>query len=654
MGDVVSSIFFFIFHFTAVSPGLVFAWVQFRTGKIENPAAALVLGYAVGYAFEILILTLFMYLNFPVWIPSLIGVLSWTALLIGRKSGGRTAFSPGDNRVGYLFGLAGVLLTVIVLSRVGRIEDGYHIYTTLFVNDYFNHMAVPAALAKQVPPTNIYYNGPTAHYYWFFHIVPAAFHRLTGLNSDIRLILGILASCNIIMLFAALQQLLTASKVSRRAVNWTLALVFIGYSYMDLFIIGRAFGNMIGITDLIPATGKFWPKIEAFSGLSHSYVRDFFVEPHAVAATLLGIGTILVYLGALGKRSRLIDGALIGLLALTCFGCDSFMGTIVVLWLIVVNLLDLIRHRDWNGKLKLVAGVGIIAIAGYFFVFGLHMIGGQGGMLSFQPMLAVIATLPFYLALDYGPLFLFGLAGWWRVWRERLSFPTVHLWILAGIALLFGLFIRHAVEPDILLRKSGKPLQLALLVGAAVLLEKVLKKKGRGRKIVIVMLIFSAPTLLLDLQAFGGFFGSRGLENRIAATDYTALRWVRKNTEPNAVVQGTPGYPGDYLYDINPVPALAEQPVGVGTFMLAALWGVGNGPAIDRIKQVEEMFNADSILQVVPVLDSLNIGYLYLGPKETERYILRPELFTANDSLFEKVYDFDSVTILRYRGSTKH
>jgi hypothetical protein len=643
----------FAFYFGAlVSPGLVIAIHMLRRGVISGSINTLLFGYVLGYATAILTQTMMLHLHLSPWIAPALFPLSWLTLLIkptmySRSLDARAVWA--ENRFAWLCGLAAVTITILVLSRVGRLDGTDHVFTTLYVNDYFNHLAVSAELAKNVPPTNIYYQGGAAHYYWFFHVIPGSFHHLTGLNDNLGNSLGWLVCFNILAVFGLLWRLLLATGVSRTAAKAGLIMILLAYSYIDLFIIGRALGNAIGIVNLVPQLESIWPRIEQFSGLSHSYMRDFFVEPHAVSSMVFAIMAILIQTEAIGKFSPFWKGVFLGILVLCSFGCESFMGTILALWITVDTTLSLLRSQDKRSYLALIGGVVIVACVGTLYVFGMDMIGNQGGMLSFHPMKGVIATLPFYLTLDYGPLFLLGVAGWWLIWRKKINFPAKRIWLMAVIALGFGLFIQHAVERDILLRKSGKPLQLALLIGAVVLLDHALNKRGWAKKVAIMLMILAMPTVVFDIQAFGGFFGSRGLENRIDRTEIRALRWIHKHTDMNAVVQGAPGYHGDYKYDINPIPALAERPVAVGTDMLAALWGGGEGPAMERIREVEGMFDADSVQQVKSVMNKLNIDYLYLGPHEKKGFDLKPELFVDNDSLFEVVYDEGPVTILRYK-----
>jgi len=643
---------FAVYLLAVVSPGWALCRAMKSRDWFEDRAESLAFGYGIGLGWAILasVLTRWVHLP-PVVLPILSIGLAWyvSRALRQRRShkraGWRVFFQ--ENRAAVMLGLIAVVLTAIVILRVGRIEDGQHVYTTLFVNDYFNHMAVTAEVAKNVPPTNIYFHGPTAHYYWFFHAVPAAYYQLCGLLPEVLHLLLILDSLNILFVFLALSVLLRKLRVSRRTVGATLGLVLLCYSYIDLFIIGRAIGNWIGITNMVPALSDHWEKIQAFSGLSHSYMRDFWVEPHAVAGLIFAALT-LVMQRAPGKRvPDFVRGLLIGLFVLCAFGCDSFLGAILAAWVGLDTTLDYFYRKDERPRLLIQAGgVGVMAVIGLAYVLGLGMIGGQGGMLRVTPFVGVIATLPFYLTLDYGPIFLLGVAGWWLLWRGKAETANPRfdrVWLLGMLALAAGLFLQHAVEYDIVLRKSGKPLQLALLIGCAVCIERLWHARLRTRAIAIV--------IALDLQAFGGFAGARGLQNRIPDSEVRALRWIRRNTDKNGVVQGIPGYQGEYLYEINPIPALAQRPVAVGTYMLAALWGVGGGPANERRAEIDAMFETTSIDTLTATLDEYNIRYLYLGPQERQAYDLHPEMLWANQRLFAVEWDEDSVMILRYKGS---
>jgi len=114
-------------------------------------------------------------------------------------------------------------------------------------------------------------------------------------------------------------------------------------------------------------------------------------------------------------------------------------------------------------------------------------------------------------------------------------------------------------------------------------------------------------------------------------------------------VQGQPGYQGEYLYEFNPIPPLAERPVAVGTYMMSALWGVGGSAALERIHTVDSLFQTESPDIAAIIMDSFDIDYLYIGPREHRAYRLHPECLWKNTTMFETVYHEDSVMIIRYR-----
>ncbi|MFH1688198.1 MAG: hypothetical protein ABIE70_11845 [bacterium] len=652
MTDLFLTFGFLVFHLVNVLPGIAAATALSKRGWLAGPGNTLVTGYALGYAWEILTGILFMSREIPVWSLPIVSVL--LALLIWRtnrenqdRSSLGLAFLSDHKWVWLLAGIA-IALTMLVILRVGRVDGEYHVFTTLFVNDYFNHMAVTAELAKNVPPTNIYYHGPTAHYYWFFHSVPAMFHRLVGLQTNIRHLLLTIDMVNIVAFFLALSVVLKESGVSRRGAIVALCLVLIGYSYIDVFVLGREFGNLIGITRLLPALVPVWAKLEGFSGLSHSYIRDFWVEPHGVASMVFVFAATALYLSKTKKMPGLAKGLMVGSFVLCAFGCDSFLGFILALWIGTMTAIKL-AHAKFSdrGQWQFVGGIGVIAVLGIGYVLGFNMIGGQSGMLSLAPLVGVMATLPFYLTLDYGPIFLLGLLGWVLLWRRETG-EAAHeyrlLWIMALIALGLGLLLRHEIEYDILLRKSGKPLQLVLLVGAGWAIDWMFQHRRKLLKYAVIAILVALPTLALDVQAFGGFFGSRGLENRIAHADMVALEWIKNNTPPIAVVQGMPGYHGEYLYDINPIPAIAERPVYVGTYMLAALWGVGGEAALARTREVDTWFSAPSG-ESPGVSD--RVIYLYGGTKELEFYGVASVRSLAGRENYFLVYDSLGVQICR-------
>ena len=654
--DAWLNIYYLPYFLALISPGFALSSAMRRRGWLESSAGQLVCGYALGYAYAILGCVLFMRFDVPMLILSCgsAAIAGIYFALTRRQSRirhvGLVSFL-NEHKWELILGLSAIALTVLVIMRVGRLDGSTHIFPTLFVNDYFNHLAVTAELAKNVPPTNIYYQGITAHYYWFFHVVPASFHRLADLQTSVKCLLLWQNCLNIVMLFLALGQLLRRSGISRRAVAMTLSLVLFFYSYIDIFIIGRAIGNLVRITELIPSLESIWPKLEKFSGLSHGYLRDFWVEPHAVTAILFSAVTVQMQCAKQSRMPHVTRGIILGTLVFATFGCDSFLGTILALWVALDNAIDFVKGNRAQKRtlLHLTGGVAVVAVVALCYIFGLNMIGGQKGLLLLTPMTGVIATLPIYLTLDYGPIFLCGLAGWWISIKERRHGYISRVWLLGVVALVMGLFLRHAVEYDILLRKSGKPLQLVLLIGAGLLFERMARAGRRWQIIVVIMLLMALPTIGFDIQAFGGFGGSRGMENYLDSKEMKALEWIKTNTPSHSIVQGQPGYQGEYLYEFNPIPPLAERPVAVGTYMLSALWGIGGKAALERIHTIDSLFQTQSAAEAVAIMDRFDIDYLYIGPRERRVYQMTTEPLWKDTAVFETVYEEDSVTILRYR-----
>lgn len=661
MADVLWCLSFGLFHLLSVLPGLAAGrWFRNR-GWLDNSSQAVVLGYALGYAWATLAVILVLWQRLPVIaLPVVSLTLSALVFYVAKpqptqhKSESVRDFF-GENRWPLVLALSAVVLTLIVILRVGRLEGNVHIFTTLFVNDYFNHLAVTAELARQLPPANIYFAGETAHYYWFFHALPAAFYRLTGPATELRYLLLTIDIFNIAFFFMALNLLLRAIGFGRRVAGLALAILLVGYSYMDLFVIGRELAAWIGVPQWSPMLSGAWEKLEGFSGLSHSFVRDFWVEPHAVAAMVFTFGAIVFHFRKGSTMPALFRGVLVGLLITAATGCDSFAGLILALWIGLDWLIDLARRSRPPGHLvRYAGGIVVMGVIALTYMLGFNMIGGQSGMLRIDPLTGVIVTLPFYLLLDYGPVFLLGLVGWWYLYSGRAQ--TAQPWhrrllLMAVIALAIGLLVRHSIEYDILLRKSGKPLQLVFLVGAAAMIGH-LKSSGRWMKrIAVTLVVLSLPTLALDLQAFGGFFGARGLVNTVSSGDMKALRWLKHHAEPEAVVQGLPSWQGEYLYEVDPVPALGERRVAVSTYMLSALWGIGAQAAMDRIQLVRKILESDSpyVLRMLP--DSMGVKYVYMGPKERSELNLSTGLLSPDPNLFETVYSTPEVTILRYRDS---
>ena len=89
------------------------------------------------------------------------------------------------NELTWILGLnSGVLLSMAIpFWGVAHLSSKGFAFVPYFQWDFFNHLACTAELVRSVPPQNPYFAGETLHYYWFFHLWPAAVVNLSGITA---------------------------------------------------------------------------------------------------------------------------------------------------------------------------------------------------------------------------------------------------------------------------------------------------------------------------------------------------------------------------------------------------------------------------------------------------------------------------------------
>ena len=208
-----------------------------------------------------------------------------------------------------------------------------------------------------------------------------------------------------------------------------------------------------------------------YSFISHSWFRDFLYEPHA--ATALSLLALVIYLNNRPATpiSSLLAGLFLGTVAVT----DIVVGMCSLTWFGTKSLWPFLRDskaavtfsfppwRLWRSSL-----VG----------FALQVFPPGSGVL--RPGLhPAIKYGPIYLLIDLGPLFLFGAAGLYLCLRRGLDTRFQSMTLLLALSLMLAFFVTVDIEPNHMIRKAIKVVELALVVFAAPACSRLLDLPAR-------------------------------------------------------------------------------------------------------------------------------------------------------------------------------
>ncbi len=309
---------------------------------------------------------------------------------------------------------------------------------------------------------------------------------------------------------------------------------------------------------------------------------------------------------ALGPN--LLSGFVLSVIAVT----DLFVCIIAIMWFAAVNVRPFLRGNEERTHIVLSSLITIVVILG---AFGLQVFPARGGALrlGIHPMAKVA---PVYLLVELGPLFVFGAIGLYLSLRQgRIPFFRSMLLLLA-IALFLAFTLVMPLEPNIVIRKALKIVQVPLVVLASVACSAYLDLPSlhRFRLAGFSVILAGFLTLCTDVFQYVDLEAERRPATTYISPDkMQALEWIRKHTAPDSVVQ--------LLDEVRPerefsdgldlsIPALGERRTLFGDYILPYLLHVGKAELNERKAVLEEIFESKSRNLLKKYLERLPPHYL--------------------------------------------
>jgi hypothetical protein len=549
-------------------------------------------------------------------------------------------WSVEDTReVPWILAIPAVVTALIAIpySGVGRLTELGYAFVPYFRFDFLNHVSITAELTRSIPPQNPYFAGETLHYYWFYHLWPAAIVQLTGGIVKEAVVATLLPT---IILFIGLLFLTVRSHVSdRRASILATAIGIFAPSYI---------GILYAVQRLAPQLLRRIPNYSymEYSYLSHSWFRDFLFEPHAVTA-LIGI-LLVVYLDRRGKVSPgwqlgVLMGSILGTILIT----DIFIGIIGLCYFGLSNVFGFFSNREAR-KFAIVSGV----FAGLSIIFavwlGILPLGSSGVLtVALHPL---TKYLPLYLTAELGPIFLIGAIGIYSSIRYQKNEQMTAMYVLFAVTLVLAFGLLFQLDQDIALRKSIKVLQVPFVVfiGTAAALHMHLLKRWLFRTIAVLIVLPGVVTITTDIAQYTNLLRKRTPPVSYVSPDgMLALDWIRVNTPHDAIVQDLnlvrPGRKY-HATDDGRMTGLAERRTLFGNYEHPYIFRVTQTKLDERKSILEKTFKADSPEELESELKQFPPFYLYVdaslpGPHSSIRTLeargfLKPMYNVAEISVF--------------------
>ncbi len=500
----------------------------------------------------------------------------------------------------------GSLLTVLFFSLavvywgVGRPTPQGFAFVPYFDLDYLNHASVTAELTRGIPPENPDFAGERLHYYWGYHLWPAAIKSLTGVSAREALTATVLPT---VALFVAAVGLWLRSYLSDRVVR---------YAAVGVGLFASSYLGLLALAKLaLPSVVTRVPGLSGGGGdsmLSHCWFRDFLYEPHAVTALSLFLA-VMVLNHARPARHSWGAGCLIGVGFGAMMVTDTFVGMVGLVCFAVTNLSGFFRDPPARPPLLLAAGVTVLVFVGAR-ALGVFPDGNRALGLGVHPMTKVA---PLYLLGELGPLFVFGVVGAGMLLYRGGSGGWLPLVALLGSTLLLGFCLRMAaVEPNIVLRKSLKVLQFPFVALTAVALRAVLSDARRFGWAAVLVVVPGLVTRGTDTLKYLDLIGPSST-TYVTGEEMEMLDWVRANTPSDAV-----------LLTVNPdrvygagtdrlIVALGERRTYYDNDFMPRVYQVPAPLIEERKEHLRRLFAASDAEALSGVLADLPPLYLYVA-----------------------------------------
>jgi len=607
-----------------------------------------------------------------------------------QTSAGQLPFKAWDRYTYALF--LGLLLVAAALifepfSNLGKKTPSGYAYRKYFSGDFLKEVAVTAELSRgEIPPQNPWFAGETLHYYWWYFIPPALFHRLMGMDLSLQALLVLSTFFTdvlfLFMLFSTLR-LFAAGPLA----PFLAALIGVaGYSYEVMYLWWKLQGSFHSFLEQARAynvdatTRWFWgePQMDGF------FRALLYTPQHLQAlALLLGVISIFILRQVLGSFSlSWVTGLMVGV----SIGYSMFIGLTLALWYglcLGIQLLGL-TMRQFIAVPSFLGGTALnrlntvnadarlnplrcflsLLLSGGLIGF-LVLLSYSLGMFSSDPdtglQIYVGKALktygPLVFLMNYGPPILFGIWGILLIGRKgtleerengrgELHAPLLYplLLLLLAVALISTVAIPGFLS-DVGL-KLGLIFLATLLIFSTVSLE-FLYRRWPKPAFYLLLAFITAPALLSALidRSHLADISNAKFTLYISEEDMQAATWIKTHVPDRAIVQSSS--PEFKVSFFTLIPVLGERRTAVGDKFYARIFQIPPAAVERRKGDIAQLFETSSLAEAMEILKKYQINYLYLGEWEKASYPQGVQKFYSFPNLFEKVYGNPKVDLFK-------
>jgi hypothetical protein len=245
------------------------------------------------------------------------GVAASIAVASGRDRPSLTASEATVSRQ-ILWLAAGLFVAMgLAFSGVGVPTPAGFAFPSYFNDDFLHHTSVASELTRSVPPANPYLAGAPMHYYWFYHLWPAA----VAATAHVTALQAMTSTAPFVALVFLAALMMTVSYPDTRARSLAVAVALFASSLV---------GAPASAAIVLPALhGHVWERVfgglpvtgaRSFSFISHSWFRDALYESHALTALSMALAVLYLGRSASGRThgaTALVRGVILGMMFMT-------------------------------------------------------------------------------------------------------------------------------------------------------------------------------------------------------------------------------------------------------------------------------------------------------------------------------------------------
>ena len=566
--------------------------------------------------------------------------------------------------------LCGVLLLVPLLTsapflRIGEIDDaGNARYRAYFTADFVWHEALTSELSRfSFPPRNPYMAHRPLNYYWAYYLLPAAATSAVREHPDIESTLAVNALVTGTLFIGAIFVCAWSMLPRPGAVAAGVALTVTAasaeglYATIDLLRRSRPLSRLRELN--VDAVSAWF-----FQGLSiDGLPRSIWWNPQHSLACAFGLIALTIAARAPlssvtstgngkrdtgngqrvtgnGKRETgdgawqrtAFAGTALGFaLIMSPFpgGAMVLIYGVAVLWSAFAQPSQFVRT-----VLVQIAAIVPVALALGWDVYN-RTFEGAGGAVAIGLSDAGRKSLGFVILLALGPVLvpavggsLVALArGWSRTLRPAIAGLVISLFLM--------FFVTLTLEPIWIGWRAGQVFLVTIPALVAASLAALHHRFGRlaAGALGALILVIGLPTTAIDVfnaqdtsnTAMGAGFRWTVV---ISPAEQEALRWIERNTPPDAIVQMAPGPRGRETWTLIPSFARRRMATGLPISLLR------NPEYEERSARADRIFSSGNAEESSRMAHELRVDYLYAGPVEREAFgpgitalDARPDLF---------------------------